>query len=39
MAMFTHNQVRQDDPAMPAVYANFRSNLADILRAGRQAGA
>jgi tetratricopeptide (TPR) repeat protein len=39
MAMFVHNQVRQDDPRMACVYANFQRNLTDILDAGRRGGA
>ncbi|MFO1475757.1 MAG: tetratricopeptide repeat protein [Verrucomicrobiota bacterium] len=39
MSMFVQNKVAQDDPRMPRVYDHFRSNLEDILRAGRQAGA
>jgi tetratricopeptide (TPR) repeat protein len=31
MGMFTNQRVPQDHAAMPAVYANFRSNLRDIL--------
>lgn len=35
MAMFVHNQVRQNDPRMRVVYAHFRRNLRDIIAAGR----
>jgi tetratricopeptide (TPR) repeat protein len=39
MNMFVQNQVRQDDPRMAVVYANFRQNLQDILEAGCRKGA
>ncbi len=39
MQMFLKSQVRQDDPRMRRVYANFRYNLADILAEGRSKGA
>jgi len=39
MAMFVHNQVRQDDPRMASVYECFQRNLADIIETGRNAGA
>lgn len=39
MAMFLKSQVRQDDPRMRRVYANFQRNLADILAEGRRKGA
>ena len=32
MGMFTNQRVPQDHPAMPAVYANFRRNLRDVLK-------
>ena len=32
MGMFTNQRVPRDHPAMPAVYANFRRNLRDLLR-------
>jgi tetratricopeptide (TPR) repeat protein len=39
MEMFLQNQVRQGDPAMAPVYANFESNLNDILLTGLRSGA
>lgn len=39
MQMFLNNQVAPDSPLKAAVYRNFRRNLRDILRAGRQSGA
>jgi tetratricopeptide (TPR) repeat protein len=39
MALFLGRQVRQDDPRMPAVYAHFARNLADLLNLGRAHGA
>ncbi len=39
MKMFVKNQVRQDDPRMATVYANFQRNLDDILRTGLDSGA
>ena len=39
MALFLGHQVRQDDPRMPAVYAHFARNLADMLKLGRAHGA
>jgi tetratricopeptide (TPR) repeat protein len=38
MQMFTEARVRHDAPARLRTYANFESNLRDILRAGRRAG-
>lgn len=38
MAMFTQNQVRQDDPRMAGVYAHFGDNLGDMLDVARKAG-
>ena len=39
MSMFVHNHVRQDDPRMATVYANFERNLDDIIDSGLEAGA
>ena len=39
MEMFLKQQVRQDDPRMPAVYQNFASNLRDIAQLGLDSGA
>src|ERR1051326_3739733 len=39
MQMFLKSQVRQDDPRMQTVYANFQRNLSDILAEGRRKGA
>ena len=39
MQMFVKNQVRRDDPRMPAVYAHFQRNLDDILHLGVDSGA
>jgi len=39
MRMFLDQKVRAADPRMAAVYRNFQRNLADIIRAGRDAGA
>ena len=36
--MFTENPLRHDDAGRLRAYENFRGNLADILRAGEQAG-
>ncbi|MGH7977669.1 MAG: tetratricopeptide repeat protein [Limisphaerales bacterium] len=36
--MFKNNQLRYDDPSRLRAYENFKKNLADILRAGRDAG-
>jgi tetratricopeptide (TPR) repeat protein len=38
MQMFTQARLRHDAPARLRAYANFRSNLEDILGAGRRAG-
>ncbi len=39
MLMFLGHQISADDPRMNAVYHHFKQNLADIIRAGRRAGA
>ncbi|MHC4996131.1 MAG: tetratricopeptide repeat protein, partial [Planctomycetota bacterium] len=39
MQMFAPNRVAASDPRLDAVYAHFRSNLSDICRIGRDAGA
>jgi tetratricopeptide (TPR) repeat protein len=39
MRMFLSQKVRASEPSMDAVYRNFQNNLADIIRAGRYAGA
>jgi tetratricopeptide (TPR) repeat protein len=39
MRMFLKQTVRATDPAMERVYRNFQSNLADMIRAGRDSGA
>jgi len=39
MIMFLHNHVRQDDPRMVTVYANFEHNLKDIIETGLSGGA
>jgi hypothetical protein len=39
MKMFLENQVPPDDPRRETVYRNFKSNLQDILHAGRKSGA
>ena len=39
MRMFLDQKVRAADPRMDAVYRNFQSNLADMIRAGRDTGA
>ncbi len=39
MRMFLKQTVRASDPAMDRVYRNFQSNLADMIRAGRDSGA
>jgi tetratricopeptide (TPR) repeat protein len=39
MRMFLDQKVRAADPRMEAVYGNFQSNLADMIRAGRGTGA
>jgi hypothetical protein len=39
MEMFLGSQISPDDPRKVQVYRNFQSNLADILRAGRNSGA
>jgi tetratricopeptide (TPR) repeat protein len=36
--MFKEHQLRYDDPNRLRAYTNFKKNLADILRAGRDAG-
>ncbi|MCU0772655.1 MAG: hypothetical protein MUE94_12940 [Verrucomicrobia bacterium] len=36
--MFTQNPLRADDPARRRAYENFRGNLRDLLRVGREAG-
>src|SRR5262249_5661393 len=38
MKMFTENQLAPKDHRKERVYENFRQNLADILRAGHDAG-
>jgi tetratricopeptide (TPR) repeat protein len=38
LSMFTEHQLRYDDPNRLRAYGNFRRNLADILRAGHDAG-
>jgi tetratricopeptide (TPR) repeat protein len=38
MAMFLKNQVRQDDPRMKSVYANFERNLWDLVARAQQYG-
>jgi tetratricopeptide (TPR) repeat protein len=39
MQLFMEQRVTPGEPRKEAVYANFESNLADILRAGRSSGA
>jgi tetratricopeptide (TPR) repeat protein len=39
MAMFLNSQLRADDPRLGEIYAHFRTNLEDIVRTGRDAGA
>ncbi len=39
MPMFVKNHVRQDDPRMATVYANFQQNLDDIVATGLRHGA
>jgi tetratricopeptide (TPR) repeat protein len=39
MEMFLDKQVREDSPLLKAVYGNFRENLEDMVRAGRNSGA
>jgi tetratricopeptide (TPR) repeat protein len=39
MEMFLNNPVAADDPRLPAVYDNYRRNLADICGVARGAGA
>lgn len=39
MEMFVENRVAADDPRLEAVYANFRTNLSDICKEARSAGA
>lgn len=39
MEMFLDQQIRRDDPRLTAVYAHFKDNLEDILRAGTRSGA
>lgn len=39
MEMFLRQQVRQDNPRMPATYANFAANLRDIVQCGLASGA
>ncbi len=36
--MFRKNPLRYDDPGRMQVYTNFKTNLSDILRVGKQAG-
>ncbi|HEV8493576.1 MAG TPA: tetratricopeptide repeat protein, partial [Candidatus Angelobacter sp.] len=38
MAMFTQNQVREDDPRMKIVYSQFESNLQNMLETARRHG-
>jgi tetratricopeptide (TPR) repeat protein len=38
LSMFKDHQLRSDDPGRVRAYANFKKNLEDILRAGRNAG-
>lgn len=38
LSMFKEHELRYDDPARLRAYENFKGNLADILRAGREAG-
>lgn len=38
IAMFSKNQLRHDDPKRLKAYQNFKSNLDDILRVGKDAG-
>jgi tetratricopeptide (TPR) repeat protein len=39
MEMFVGQQVRADDPRLPATYGHFRRNLQDLCRIGAGAGA
>jgi tetratricopeptide (TPR) repeat protein len=39
MGMFLNSQLRADDPRLNKIYSHFRTNLQDIIRAGRDAGA
>lgn len=39
LGMFLQNQFRPDDSRLESMYAQFRANLTDIIRAGRSAGA
>lgn len=39
MSMFVNHQVREDDPRLTGVYANFQRNLAEIVQAGLGSGA
>jgi tetratricopeptide (TPR) repeat protein len=39
LEMFVGNQLAPDDPRKEVVYKNFRRNLQDIVRAGRNSGA
>ncbi len=39
LRMFVENQIRQEDPRLSRVYANFEGNLQAMLRAGESAGA
>jgi tetratricopeptide (TPR) repeat protein len=39
MVMPGNNQLRADDPRLAQTYANYQTNLRDIIRAGRDAGA
>lgn len=39
MEMFLKQQIRQGDPRMAKVYANFAANLQDIIRLGERSGA
>jgi tetratricopeptide (TPR) repeat protein len=38
IGMFSKNQLRHDDPGRISAYANFKGNVTDILRVGREAG-
>ena len=38
IAMFSKNQLRHDDPKRLKAYENFKGNLDDILRVGKDAG-
>ncbi len=39
LEMFQNNQVRADDPGLQTVYKHYRSNLEDIIKAGRSSDA